>query len=463
MMKKIRKEMIPALNNKPKSAHDGFSLIEVLVAMTLIMVVLFAYTLLFTSSFDGIFRAGRKSEELFSAQGNIESLIAVGDGTEGQVIELEFSETETYEVWGRMPEVGSFTTFISESTAPIRFVAVGDEVILISQYGDTWIKAKVGEDDIYSYNFVSIVYGGIGLENKYYYALSDSGYIISSFDGLDWIIADDISSLSPANTFKDITWGVKWGNYEIGFDGDHRYLIVGDNGTIISSEEGSTWNLDHSTNNIYLLNGLCWGQSTENTGHYVAVGESGTILISAVVDGSYTGNFTHYYVDVGESGTTLIKADDLDTISEDVIVINETINDITWENGNFVIVGEYGTIVKFELIENNVEAVVKPFDYSLKSITYGNGYFVAVGGTGGGGGVIIISKDGINWTDKSFSIKQADGISESSPGILYDVTWSYNRFIAVGNDTILTSLDGLYWFEVESFPEGHILKGVTGR
>lgn len=70
--------------------EEGFTLIEVIIAITILMIVIFAFTTLYTTSFSGIFSAGRKSEALFLAQEAMDNLIAeeVNSGTETLTIEF---------------------------------------------------------------------------------------------------------------------------------------------------------------------------------------------------------------------------------------------------------------------------------------------------------------------------------------------------------------------------------------
>lgn len=67
---------------------DGFTIVEVLVALAILMIIIFSFTLLFTSSFSGIARAGKVSEELFRAQKDMDNKIVEADVSE-DVSEIE--------------------------------------------------------------------------------------------------------------------------------------------------------------------------------------------------------------------------------------------------------------------------------------------------------------------------------------------------------------------------------------
>ena len=72
----------------------------------------------------------------------------------------------------------------------------------------------------------------------------------------------------------------------------------------------------------------------------------------------------------------------------------------------------------------------------LNDVTYGNGIFVAVGGSSSTGfsGPILTSPDGVSWT------------SQAGFGILYGVAYGNGIFVAIGDGgTILTSPDGVTW------------------
>ncbi len=53
--------------------ENGFSLVEVLIAVFILLIIVITFTTLFTSSFRGITSSGSRSETLFGLQENIES------------------------------------------------------------------------------------------------------------------------------------------------------------------------------------------------------------------------------------------------------------------------------------------------------------------------------------------------------------------------------------------------------
>src|SRR5207247_7843590 len=78
--------------------------------------------------------------------------------------------------------------------------------------------------------------------------------------------------------------------------------------------------------------------------------------------------------------------------------------------------------------------------FHFYQIAYGNGQFVASGGSSAGpGGILLTSSDGVNWLKVyiSFSRKDVGGIA-----------YGNGQFVAVGNlGTILTSTDGTNWVQ----------------
>ena len=98
-----------------------------------------------------------------------------------------------------------------------------------------------------------------------------------------------------------------------------------------------------------------------------------------------------------------------------------------------------------------------PADYSLSDITYGDGIFVAVGEYGR----IVTSPDGTNWTVRT----------SGAYDFLYGVTYGNGIFVAVGGHyneeedkyygEILTSSDGENWTVRTVETDNNSLTGVT--
>jgi len=58
--------------------EEGFTLVEIIIALTILFIVIISFTILFTTGFSGIFGAGRKSEALYKAQEEMDNTIIRG-------------------------------------------------------------------------------------------------------------------------------------------------------------------------------------------------------------------------------------------------------------------------------------------------------------------------------------------------------------------------------------------------
>ncbi|MCR3921441.1 MAG: type II secretion system GspH family protein [Firmicutes bacterium] len=65
--------------------NQGFFLIELIVASMILLILVLAFTSLLTGSFTGIFRAGRKSQDLYYAQELIDKAILDGTTSEQEL------------------------------------------------------------------------------------------------------------------------------------------------------------------------------------------------------------------------------------------------------------------------------------------------------------------------------------------------------------------------------------------
>jgi len=155
------------------------------------------------------------------------------------------------------------------------------------------------------------------------------------------------------------------------------FVAVGDNGTILTSPDGTTWAKRNSgtSNDLY---GVTYGN-----GLFVAVGQSGTILTSS--DGNSWTKRT--------SGTS------------------KYLKGVTYGNGLFVTVVP-GTILTSS-DGNSWNERTSGTSEDLSGVTYGNGTFVTVGLDGTYEGIILTSSDGISWTERT------SGTSRNLRGVLH--------------------------------------------
>jgi len=77
--------------------QEGFTIIEVILASLILVIIIFAFMTISTSSITGIFGAGRKSSALFEAQDYMDNSIDAGPGqdvVEETTHEIGFNGTQ---------------------------------------------------------------------------------------------------------------------------------------------------------------------------------------------------------------------------------------------------------------------------------------------------------------------------------------------------------------------------------
>jgi hypothetical protein len=277
------------------------------------------------------------------------------------------------------------------------FVAVGKAgSIFSSMNGTTWINRGSG----YRSGFTSITFG-----DHTFVAVGDDA-IMTSPDGLNWI-----SRVAPRYNLQGVAYGSK------------NFVAVGNEGAILTSDDGVTWT-DHSLGYGPPLFGVAWGN-----GMFVAVGGNGHIITSP--DGS-TWTLRYYeYEDVLNSvaytGKTFVAVGSLPTGGS---LILTSPNGLTWAPCNQ---GAVTGNINVTNVDHNAEpfASIGYGSFPLYSVAYGNNTFMAVGRDG-----IMTSNDGIVWQQQDLDMNtHLDGI-----------VFADNTFVAVGNKGIIyTSPDGTYW------------------
>jgi uncharacterized repeat protein (TIGR01451 family) len=175
------------------------------------------------------------------------------------------------------------------------------------------------------------------------------------------------------------------------------YVVIGKNGTILTSTDGEVWT-QRTSNVVNWLLGIAW-----NGSRFVAVGSGGAIVTS---DDGLTWT-------VREFGT------------------NGFLYDVIWAGDNFVAVGAPGAVL------TSPDGITWTTHASgttgrLRGITWSGSRFVAVGDSG----IILTSPDGVTWASRASGTFNA----------LLGVAWNGFRFVAVGDQgVVLGSADGVTW------------------
>lgn len=184
---------------------------------------------------------------------------------------------------------------------------------------------------------------------------------------------------------------------------------------------------------------------TYGTGTFVAVGQSGTILISS--DGtnwtqSVSGANTNLYgvawgadrfVAVGD-GTILASSNTVNWAQE-TCPTTQNLKAVKWLDGRFLVVGGNGTVLDSTdgqswTPRNSGTA------YGLRSLSHGNGVFCFGAESTSNTGLISTSPDGITWSNQL----------GSGFFTLYDMAFGQDRFVALSvRGRTQLSTDGTVW------------------
>ena len=171
----------------------------------------------------------------------------------------------------------------------------------------------------------------------------------------------------------------------------------------------------------------------------LTINAGATAVAPASLPLKITGNFTQNGTFTQTTGTTtLVNAGGGDWTARSAAQANQW-KSVTYGNGLFVAVSDSGT--------NRVQTSPDGITWTVRSasnanqwlsITYGNGLFVAVSATTSTSTAVMTSPDGITWTARS----------ASEPNLWYTVTYGNGLFVAVswnGTNRVMTSPDGITW------------------
>ncbi|MBN1307406.1 MAG: hypothetical protein JXA18_05790 [Chitinispirillaceae bacterium] len=232
--------------------------------------------------------------------------------------------------------------------------------------------------------YFSIAYG-----NGRYVATGQFGTIVASLDSIDWFDrAADIPEM--------LLWTVSFGN--------GIFLTAGSD-KILTSSDGVSWTSQTVETGDYLL------ATAFGNGAYVAVGTRGTIVTSTNgkewIDRSPENETADFYSIC--HGNNIFVAVNIDATNGYKSSFYYSTDGYSWSE-------------------------TEPFPSTLWQVSFGNGFFVAVGDSG----TVMTSTDGVQWS------LQSTGTSSR----LMSVAFGSRRFVAAGEGgSILSSPDGHAWFD----------------
>ena len=339
------------------------------------------------------------------------------------------------------------------------FVAVGGRasgggVVVLSQDGGTnWSL------DYSVTNFLNAVAFG----NNEFVAIGNGGATCDA-NGIDWVSQNNPTVPAGIN-------GIAWG------DPPGDFVAVGNNGEVHYSADGVNWNDVTTSGTLYQLNSVAYGGGTVmngSFGYFVAVGESVIITTTSAstLDGWHMDSTTDFGTAVTYGGNNMFVSVDIDHRPGTFVSTNNGYtftqansgspppyaDGITYGNGYFVAVGDVGqTAVSMDASNWTLSAspaTTQPLSCgAFRPSAPGNGgpLFVAGGGEFGGSGVILTSPNGTNWTlDTDPSVTGYKGVLGFTvpSGFVYvapqfvGVGTTYNGF---EDGVALISTNGTFW------------------
>lgn len=469
------------LNNK-----RGLTLIEVLVSMAILGFIAVALLSMFTSAFMWIHSAGDKSIAVSEAQGDLEGMIASGEAYEYEEdeegLQITFQGGQSFKVPGgviqsyqefrdKNSELETFIPYVANislgpssrregaiSSADLKVSIVGTntnfntstEVSIYDKTGNTMLySGLLNGDDVVSeteivmelpkylinsrsYYIVrveTLVNGELEVARARYY-VSKPNYIIAGNNGVYSSAIGDTSdpstwldrhTVDPFPNFTKINGGT--------FGGD-RYILVGDAGKILVSQDQKPWGSYKVTGEPNLMDAT-W--STIHRKYLVAggdgriyVSDSGTSWTSFNTDATVLNGIN---TDPERSRIVAVGANDE---GEGIIVTSN--DESSWNNSyTFSDVGELNGILHYY---DNV---------SEKE------YYIAVGDNG----AIITSNNGTDW-----NVIAGDNGDTESPD-LRDVAYNGTYFVIVGDGVIISLAENFSINNTES--TAHDLYDIQGR
>ncbi len=372
--------------NHPVKHNNGFTLIEVVIAMFILMLIVFTFTPFLLGSIERIYYAGDKSEALRKAKTDMEVNIVERYTIDGRTESFEFSNGTIVIVHGGMIE-----THASEGEA-VAWLSTFLPYVPAIKLSDTWLKegyvhdgnlgypivamgidTELNDDDsVYIYKWVDYEAGNTPLLSLDFDLLNEApGNLSPHYDEYArFYLPEGLNGLTNAKSHYIVEF--KWlkDNVEVKVRARLNIMlpaaiVVGENEIIVSPDASDNWNKRNNNEiagNLNVINDVIWFFY-----RYIAVNSDGQALLwddkiepkivemglgTISFNGLTAGNVK--VVAVGNNGMVAVSTDEGETWEEKPVIIEDNgdsieldtdLNAVEWNGNGFVAVGESGTII----------------------------------------------------------------------------------------------------------------------
>lgn len=284
-----------------------------------------------------------------------------------------------------------------------------------------------------------------------------AGFLLSSVIAVQAAVNDPLATWhvrqTPLGDTSENLEGVAFGN--------GRWVVVGDDGSILSSPNGVEWTLETNPAAPSRLDDVAFGN-----GVFVAVGRLPKTVLSSpdgrtwtkhepqvtgcqevIFDGSrFLTLMSGGYIAVSTNGSTWTQPSR--------VPVKNDVGGLAFGNGIHVQVGYKKTGFPPEVFSSNNFTNWTPRDSKLNenlmNVFFGQGLFIAVGQ----GGAMATSPDGVEWTP----------LTVPHTGFIWDVALGGGHFAAAAQwGRMLTSTDGVNWTRRETGLDWHLTDVAYGN
>ena len=303
------------------------------------------------------------------------------------------------------------TSDILSGTSGI-FVGANGTILKAAPNNITWNVVNSGTTatlrHVFFYSFGRVT------PSDLYIAVGDNGTILTSPDGSAW------TRRESGTTARLVGSSLGY------FESPQKVFIAGEDGTLLESTNGLTWTPARRLPTSKKLNSFVFSPPFVMMGG----GDNGEVMTDrggGMFSAETTGEGTFRDGTLG-NGRWLLVGNGLASISFDGRTwttrrVPRELSSVAFGSGKFVAVGSQFTAISGDGLNWNIQAIANKL---FNGVTYGGGKFVAVGG-----GAIFVSVDGQTWTEKSIPTAN-----------LSVVTYGNGRFVATGASSSATSNDG---------------------